>query len=200
MRYVSAGEARKILHITPTTLKVWKDNGTIKCKKFTSKKFLYDVDSVENLNKETERKSVIYARVSNTKQFDDLNHQIELIKNYCMSKGIIIDDVYKDIASGMNEDRKGFNELIDNVIEGKVDKVYITFKDRLTRFGFSYFKRLFEKFDVEIVIIDKNEESNKTFQNELCNDLISIIHHFSMKLYSNRRNKFKEIEKILEKE
>ena len=198
MRYVSAGEAKRILHINPTTLKTWKDTGIIKYKKLTSKKFLYDIDSVENKENDQTRYNAIYARVSNTKQFEDLNQQIELVKNFCTSRGIVIDNIYKDIASGMNEDRKGFNNLIDDVIDGKINKVYVTFKDRLTRFGFDYFRRLFEKFGTEIVIIDTNEESNQTFQNELCNDLISIIHRFSMKLYSNRRKKFKEIEKILE--
>ena len=115
-----------------------------------------------------------------------------------MSKGIDISDVYKDIASGMNENRKEFNLLIDDVIKGNVKTVYITFKDRLTRFGFEYFKNLFGKFGTEIVVIDINEESSSLFQTELTNDLISIIHHFSMKLYSNRRKKFKQIESILE--
>lgn len=197
MRYVSAGEAKRILHINPTTLKTWKDTGIIKYKKLTSKKFLYDIDSVENKENDQTRDNAIYARVNNTKQFEDLNHQIELVKNFCTSHGIVIDNIYKDIASGMNEDRKGFNNLIDDVIDGKINKVYITFKDRLTRFGFDYFRRLFEKFGTEIVIIDTNEESNQTFQTELYNDLISIIHHFNMKLYSNRMKKFKEIEKIL---
>ena len=100
-----------------------------------------------------------------------------------MSKGIDISDVYKDIASGMNENRKEFNLLIDDVIKGNVKTVYITFKDRLTRFGFEYFKNLFGKFGTEIVVIDFNEESSSLFQTELTNDLISIIHHFSMKLY-----------------
>ena len=115
-----------------------------------------------------------------------------------MSKGIDISDVYKDIASGMNENRKEFNLLIDDVIKGNVKTVYITFKDRLTRFGFEYFKNLFGKFGTEIVVIDVNEDSSSLFQTELTNDLISIIHHFSMKLYSNRRKKFKQIESILE--
>ena len=88
--------------------------------------------------------------------------------------------------------------MIDDVIKGNVKTVYITFKDRLTRFGFEYFKNLFGKFGTEIVVIDFNEESSSLFQTELTNDLISIIHHFSMKLYSNRRKKFKQIESILE--
>ena len=198
MNYVNAFEARNYFHINATTLKKWKDEGRIKFKKFSSKKFLYDIDSFETEHSSKQRKNVIYARVSNTKQFNDLQTQIEILKHYCLSKGIDISDVYKDIASGMNENRKEFNLLIDDVIKGNVKTVYITFKDRLTRFGFEYFKNLFGKFGTEIVVIDVNEDSSSLFQTELTNDLISIIHHFSMKLYSNRRKKFKQIESILE--
>ena len=98
----------------------------------------------------------------------------------------------------MNENRKDFNILINDVISGKIKNIYISFKDRLTRFGFDYFKNLFQKYNVNIIILDELEESNKTFQDELTEDLISIIHHFSIKLDSNRRKKLKEIEKILE--
>ena len=114
-----------------------------------------------------------------------------------MSKGIDISDVYKDIASGMNENRKEFNLLIDDVIKGNVKTVYITFKDRLSRFGFNYFKRIFAFFGTEIIILDEKEETNKTYQQELCEDLISIIHTYSMKIYRERKNKLKQIENIL---
>ena len=202
MNYVSACEAKKLLHINGTTLKVWKDKGIIKYKKFTNKKYIYDVDSVNIDSDESskQRKHVIYARVSNTKQAQDLNTQIEMIKSYYISNGITIDAIYKEIASGMNENRKELNILIDEVISGNIDTVYISFKDRLARFGFDYFKNLFAKFNTEIKILDNFEESNKNFQKELTEDLISIIHHFSMKLYSNRRKKFKDIETILKSE
>lgn len=196
MRFVTAKEAREYFKINPTTLKAWKDSGKLKVKVFSEKKILYDIDSLEIEIKE-KRKNVIYARVSNTKQNDDLQKQIEIIKNYCISKGIEISRIYSDIASGMNENRKDFNIMVDDILNGNVDKVYITFKDRLTRFGFDYFKQIFSKFNTEIVIIDEFESTNQTFQDELTSDLISIIHHYSMKLYSNRRKKLKEIEKLL---
>lgn len=197
MNYVTAKEAKQLLHINPTTLKKWKDLNKIKYKKLSDKKYLYDIDSILDIN-DKNKSNVIYARVSNTKQLNDLHTQIELVKSYCIANGIIIDKIYQDIASGMNENRKDFNLLINDVINGKIKTIYISFKDRLTRFGFDYFKTLFAKYDTQIIVLDTLEESNKTFQEELTEDLISIIHHFSMKLYSNRRKKFKEIEKLLE--
>ena len=199
MNYVTAKEAKNILKINATTLKSWKDKGILSYKKLSDKKILYDIDSVlNNSDMVDNRLNVIYARVSNTKQHNDLLNQIELVKSYCIINGIKISKVYQDIASGMNENRKDFNILINDVISGKIKNIYISFKDRLTRFGFDYFKNLFQKYNVNIIILDELEESNKTFQDELTEDLISIIHHFSMKLYSNRRKKLKEIEKILE--
>lgn len=199
MNYVTAKEAKNILKINATTLKSWKDKGILSYKKLSDKKILYDIDSVlKDSDMVDNRLNVIYARVSNTKQHNDLLNQIELVKSYCITNGIKISKVYQDIASGMNENRKDFNILINDVISGKIKNIYISFKDRLTRFGFDYFKNLFQKYNVNIIILDELEESNKTFQDELTEDLISIIHHFSMKLYSNRRKKLKEIEKILE--
>ena len=199
MNYVTAKEAKNILKINATTLKSWKDKGILSYKKLSDKKILYDIDSVlKDSDMADNRLNVIYARVSNTKQHNDLLDQIELVKSYCITNGIKISKVYQDIASGMNENRKDFNILINDVISGKIKNIYISFKDRLTRFGFDYFKNLFQKYNVNIIILDELEESNKTYQDELTEDLISIIHHFSMKLYSNRRKKLKEIEKILE--
>ncbi len=123
-----------------------------------------------------------------------------MIKSYCISHGIEVDAIYKEIASGMNENRKELNLLIDEVISGNVETVFISFRDRLSRFGFDYFKNLFAKYNTEIKVLDEFEETNKIFQEELTEDLIAIIHHFSMKLYSNRRKKFKEIESILNSE
>ena len=201
MRYVSAKEARDYFQIGGNTLKVWKDKGKLKYKRFTNRKILYDIDSfTDTVTNYDIRKNVIYARVSNTKQKYDLEHQIETIKNYMLSNGIEANVIYSEIASGMNENRKEFNLMLREIFAGNVDKVFISYKDRLTRFGFDYFKNIFSEFGVEIVVLDELEETNSDFQKELVNDLISIIHNFSMKLYSNRRQKLKEIEKLIESE
>ena len=106
--------------------------------------------------------------------------------------------VYSDIASGMNENRNGLNNLIKEVINGNISDIIISNRDRLTRFGYGYFENFFNNFNVKIIEVNAPEE--KSFQEELTNDLIAIIHHFSMKLYSNRRKKFKDIETILKSE
>ena len=199
MNYVSAKIAKEYLKISPNTLKVWKDNGIIKTKILSKKKILYDIDSVLNVeNNEDRRKNVIYARVSSTSQKASLDNQIELIKSYMLSKGIQPDEIYSEIASGLNDNRKELNRLLFNIQNKEIKNVYISFKDRLTRFGFNYFKEIFKNNNTEIVILDSNEETNKDFQQELAEDLISVIHHYSTKLYSNRRKKIREIEKVIQ--
>lgn len=197
MNYVSAKEARAFFHINPTTLMTWKNEGKIRYKKFSNKKYLYDIDSFEEKTNNVKRLNVIYARVSNAKQKAELDKQIDIVSNYMLSNGIRPDKIYKEMASGMNENRKELNLLIDDIIKEKIDTVYISFKDRLTRFGFDYLKNIFAKYNTKIEILNENDSTNIDFNVELANDIISIIHHFSMKLYSNGSSQLKEIEKII---
>lgn len=116
MKYVSAKEAKKYFQISGQTLKVWKDTNKILTKQFSQKKILYDIDSVNNDNNITNnRKNVIYARVSCSNQKQSLDNQIELIKSYMISNGIKVDDIYSEIASGLNEDRKELSRLIHDI-------------------------------------------------------------------------------------
>lgn len=99
----------------------------------------------------------------------------------------------------MNENRKGLNDLLNLVFNNKISKIIISHKDRLTRFGFDYFKNICEYFGTEIEVV--NLKSDKSFQEELSEVLITIIHHFSMKLYGKRKNNCKLLEdKLIEME
>ena len=199
MKYVSAKEAKKYFQISGQTLKLWKDQNKIKYKQFSPHKILYDIDSktndiiLQSDNIDT-RKNVIYARVSCTNQKQSLDNQIELIKSYMLSNGIKVDDIYFEIASGLNENRKELSRLIRDVDNNQIKNIFITYKDRLTRFGFDYFKNMFANHNTNIIILDNKEDTNKDYKFELVEDLISIIHHYSTKLYSNRRTKLKNIE------
>lgn len=201
MRYVTAAEIKRELHIVPSTLKRWKDNGLIRYKKLSSQKFLYDIDSFSEISEENSDEfnhdNVIYARVSGSSQKNDLDSQIDLIKTFMLSNGIKPDAVYKDIASGMNEQRTAFKELLERIFRREIKCVYISFKDRLTRFGFGYFKDIFEYFGTSVFVLDETNETPKSYQQEMCEDLIAIIHTYSMRLYNDRKKKLKKIEKIL---
>lgn len=192
MLWLNSKEYCSKYQISNTTLKRWVDDGKIKCNKVSSRKFLYLDQNIE----ENKKLNVIYSRVSNTSQKEDLDRQIDLIKNYMIYNGYIVDQVFKDIASGMNEDRNDFNRLINMVLENKVSNIFISTKDRLSRFGYNYLVNIFSKYNCNIVILDNSD--TKTYENELTDDLLAIIHHFSMKYYSKRRTLLKNIKKSLE--
>jgi putative resolvase len=187
--YLSAGQIRKLYQITSQTLYNWRKLGKIEFKILPSGKYVYILnDEIVSIIK----KNVIYTRVSNTKQKDDLIRQQQLLRQFLVSNGISVDQEYSDIASGMNEKRIGFTSLLEDCSKGEIESIYITYKDRLVRFGFGTIETLLKIFGVKIVVVNATKEED--FQQELTQDLISIIHHFSMKMYSNRRKMLKEIQ------
>lgn len=166
--------------------------GRIETKQISDKKYLYKLP--EKFKVSTDPKIAIYARVSTPKQKKDLDNQISYLRQYIVSNGNVVDNklIFSDIASGMNENRKGLNELISEIISGIVNKVIISNRDRLTRFGYGYLKSLFDRYNCEIIEVNLTED--KTFEQELTDDLIAIIHHFSMRFYGKRKNKLKKFE------
>jgi predicted site-specific integrase-resolvase len=118
-----------------------------------------------------------------------LANQVELLKTYCLSNGIKINEVYQDIASGISfENRQDFFKLLDEVINHRIDKVIITYKDRMSRVGFGLFKHLFENFGTEIIVI--SEIGSKTLDSEeVFDEIVSLLHCYSIKLYSSRKRK-----------
>lgn len=199
INYKTAAEVKKMFRITGQTLFNWRKNGQIKFNQINSRHILYDVDSVDSFNPEkTPRINIIYSRVSQIKQKNDLERQSKLLSDFANSNGYVVGKIYEEIASGMNENRPKLNEIIDLVTEFGVNKIFITYKDRLSRFGFGYLDHLFKKYNTEVIIL--NEDHNGTFEDEMTQDLIAIIHYFSMKMYSNRRKLLSKIKKELETE
>ena len=196
MKWLTSGEICAELRISPTTLQNWKNSEKIRVRKFSNRKYLYDIDSINEIPTEINRINVAYSRVSNLKQQEDLQRQTSILKEFMVKNGVVPDLVLSDIASGMNENRNGLNQLISLVVQSKVDKIYVSYKDRLTRFGFGYFEHLFQLFGTTIVVINLTDE--KDYQQELLDDFMAILHHFSMKMYSNRRKVLKEMKKQLE--
>ena len=170
---MKAAEVLKILRIHRNTLSKYVKNGIIDVNILPNGKYDYDENSVYTfLNKDVPRKKYIYARVSTIKQKHDLENQILLVKTYCVNKGIRVDGIYSDIASGINYDkRKEFFILLDEILSNRVDTVIISSKDRMSRIGFSLIENLFNKFGTKIEVIDCDTNS------------------FAVKYYSNRRLK-----------
>ena len=186
---MKSNKVLKLLRVTRPTLCRYVKNGLIKVNRLPSGLYDYDEESVYKfLNKDVERKCVIYCRVSTSKQKKDLENQRRNIETYCLKNGIKISNVYSDIGSGINFDRKEFQRLVNDIVNHRISKVFITYKDRLSRISFDMFKNLFAEFNCEIVVLNYVEDS-KTVEKEIFNEIISLIHCFAMKVYSSRRQK-----------
>ena len=192
---MKANEVLKLLRITRPTLTKYVKQGLVKVEKLPNGRYEYDSESVYSfLNKDMKRKTYIYARVSTSKQKPDLNNQIELLKQFCFTNGYTISGIYSDIASGISfEKRNDFFKMLDDIIDNKVERVVITYKDRLSRIGFDLFYRLFQKYNCEIVIMSE-VGSEKLDRQEIFEEIVSLLHCYSMKFYSKRKiQKVKEV-------
>jgi len=185
-----AKEVLNLLNISRPTLSKYVKNQKIRYEIKHNGFYDYNDDDVYRLlNKNIERVNVIYSRVSTLKQKKDLKNQTELLKNYCFKNGLIINYVYEDIASGISfKKRKSFFAMLDLILQYKVNKVIITYKDRLSRVAFDLFKFLFQKFGTEIIVISEigNEQLDSK---EIFEEIISLLHCYSMKMYSKRKHK-----------
>lgn len=199
---MKAKEVLKILGITRQTLYNYLKQGKVSIKvKYNKNFYEYDDDSVYALigqkQIKNDRKIVSYSRVSTQSQKEQLKEQTIRIYDSCISRGLTLNTQYEEIKSGMSGDRPKLQELIREVITGNIELVVIENKDRLVRFGFDILEQIFKYYNTKILVLNDSLE-NKTYEQELTDDLISIIHYFTMKSYSHRR-KLNKIRKELEK-
>lgn len=196
---MKASEVMKILRITRPTLSKYVKEGMVKVTVLKNGRYDYNSESVYAfLNKDIQRKTVIYARVSTSKQKKDLENQVNLLKNYAVMNGQKIGAVYQDIASGISfEKRKEFFEMLDSIISGQISTVLIAYKDRLSRVGFGLFKHLFSKYGCKIVVTSE-VGSTKLDSAEIFEEIVSLLHCYSMKLYSKRKRK--KIQELISEE
>lgn len=180
------------------TIQVLDKKGIFKAKRTTTGRRYYTEEDVDlflkqvakipsSLQKVEEKRLVLtYTRVSSHSQKDDLKSQQSFIEQYVVSKGLLVDENLSDIGSGLNYGRKNFLKILDLVEANKVEKIIVAHKDRFVRFGFDYFEKFCQKHNTELIVI--NLESCSPEQ-EFTQDLISIIHCFSSKLYGLRKYK-----------
>jgi putative resolvase len=184
-------EAKRLLGVTTRTIQRWDKAGKIRVVRTIGGRRRIPESEIKRILGLKEEKVVVgYARVSSTTQKDDLERQKQLIHSYAKDKGYGNIQILSDVGSGINENRKSFLKLLDMVTSKKVSKVIIAYKDRLTRFGFETLRKFFQVFGTEIEVIN-NEE--KTPNEELVKDLITIVSHFAGKLYGLRSHKYKEV-------
>jgi len=198
MKYYSIGEFAKLIGKTEQTLRNWDRNNRLKPAYIAPSGFRYY--SQEQLNHflgikniKPHKKVIGYCRVSSHKQKDDLERQVQYVKEYMIAKGYQF-EIITDIGSGINYNKQGLKRLIDMITNNEVEKVVILYKDRLVRFGYELIENLCLKYETTIEVIDNTE---KTEEQELVEDLVQIITVFSCKLQGKRANKAKKMIKEL---
>ena len=190
---MKAGEAMKTLRISRSTLHRYAIGGLIDRTKIGRHFDYHDEDVFNLLNNGIKRKTYIYSRVSTYKQKKDLQNQTEMLKNFAFNAGYQINGVYSDIASGISfEKRKDFFKLLDEIIDHKVERVVIAYKDRLSRVGFDMFSHMFKQFGTEIIVVSE-VGNTKLDSEEVFEEIISLLHCYSMKMYSKRNRAKMEV-------
>ena len=152
------------------------------------------MNKVLNLETETKskRKNVGYCRVSTQGQKNNLENQQEFVSVYSLSHGVILDEIYTDIGSGLNYQRKNWNKLLKQVEANEIDKIYVTYQDRFVRFGYEWFEEFCASHGTEIIVLNQKQTS---LEEELTEDLLSILH-----VFSERNNDFKKYKTEINKE
>ena len=183
------------LGISYPTLSRWVREGRIKAVRTAGGVFRVPESEVrriaEGLPISKEVRAVIYARVCSSGQESDLERQIQYLTQYCTSKGYRVVDVLSDVASGLKTDRRGLLKLFNYVVNRQIDAVVVTYRDRLTRFGFEHLEHFFKQYGVRIEVVF-GEEPKDAYQ-ELVEDLVEIVTSFAGKLYGMRGRKKKRL-------
>ncbi len=187
-KHYTLSEAAEILGVHPHTIRKWEWAGKIKCVRTPGGRRRIPESELKRILGGSGNRCIIYARVSTHKQEKDgnLERQVERLMDYAKSKGYEVVEVFKEVASGVNENRIALNKALSMIREGKADILLVEFKDRLARFGFSYIEKYCEAFDCRIEIAEKDDKSP---QQELVEDLIAIVSSFAARIYGSRAKK-----------
>jgi excisionase family DNA binding protein len=190
-------QAAKLLGIHPATLRRWAEEGRIRCVRL-GKERRFPASEIRRLRGEqNEDACILYGRVSSHGQKDDLKRQMDTLRDWardhCPDAEII---ELQDVGSGLNARRKGLGRLFTIVQQRRVRMVVITFKDRLSRFGFEYIQAMCESYGVEITVL--NDDEDKTAEQELVDDLIAIVTSFAGRLYGMRSAKARGLVQCVE--
>ena len=188
MRTYTLGEFARLTGKSTSTLQRWDRTGVLAAHRTVTNRRYYTHDqylSVMGLPPEPEttrgKRTVIYTRVSSRGRRGDLDNQERFLRQWANARGLIVDEVWSDIGSGMNFKRKNFNRIM---YSDDLEHVIIAHKDRLTRFGYDWFEHYLNRRGVTVTVVNNEQLSP---QEELVQDLVSIIHVFSGRIHGLRR-------------
>ena len=200
-RYLSIGKASERLGVSISTLRRWETQGRLIPERTKAGHRRYEAAQIERVVNsrvagKTAARTIAYARVSSSDQKEDLTRQQQVLELFCAKNGWSY-EVVSDLGSGMNYHKKGLVRLLNELVDGDVERLVITHKDRLLRFGAELVFAICEIKNVEVVIINKDED--RSFEQELAQDVLEIITVFSARLYGARSKKNQKMLQTMKK-
>lgn len=189
-RYVTAAKIRTRFGVSRSTIRKWATNGDIRSITTPSKQHLYLYGDVVNQfdGGPITRDTILYARVSSSKQKEDLERQSQhLQESYT---GTVI----TDIGSGLNWKRPGLQSLLERVYSGTVSEVVVTYRDRLCRFGHELLEWMFAKHNTRLVVLHKQDDgkSSSDPHSELAEDLLAVTTVFTARCHGLRAAQYRK--------
>lgn len=190
---MSISEAAKVAGVAPSTLRRWEREGKIRPERTRGGNRRYTLAMLKPHmahQSPVEKKTVAYARVSSHDQKSDLERQKQMLEMYCAAQGWQF-EIVADLGSGMNYHKRGLRKLLSMILDGRINRLVLTHKDRLLRFGAELVFAICEEKQVEVVIINQGDEPS--FEEELAKDVLEIITVFSARLYGSRSHKNRKL-------
>jgi len=201
---VSISRAADELGVCIDTLREWDKAGTLVSIKTAGNHRRYRISDIDKMKgecvegklKDAKIRAAIYARVSSHEQKvkGDLERQVGRISKYCVDKKYDVIETLDEVGSGMNEDRAKLKRIFKLVSEHKIDKVVVEHKDRLARFMIGFLQEFFSSHDVEIEWM--SEILGKSYEQELVEDILSLMSSFSNKIYGKRSAENRKARKL----
>lgn len=170
--------------MTTQTLRTWDNQGKIKTVRTEGNQRRVPLSEVERLQGKAKRSVIlVYCRCSTAKQKDNLERQVGRVMEYAINTGLT-PELYKDIGSGLNENRQQFKKMLKRIPDPDVHSVLVEYKDRLSRYGFGTFESYCNSIGVQVIVMEDRE--SKEFEQEFAEDIIALIASFSARLYGRR--------------
>jgi putative resolvase len=196
-RTVSTRQAARLLGVTVKTLQRWDRSGKLKpTGRTTGNHRLYletDILTLQGIGHKIPQRQVAYCRVSSPAQKPDLLNQRCILEEFVVAHGLANVEFIEEIGGGLNMKRKKFLGLMDAIGRNEVKTLIVAHKDRLVRFGFDWFEHYCRNHNCELLILNQERLSPEA---EMVQDLMTIIHCFSSRLYGLRNYK-KRLEEAL---
>jgi predicted site-specific integrase-resolvase len=195
---MSTGKAAKLLGMSVKTLQRWEREGRlIPAARTDSNRRLYteaqirEFQGLRLFGGVAPTRLVAYCRVSSRAQRPDLANQRKVLEEFVATKGLANVEFIEEIGGGLNFKRKRFLTLMDEIGRREVKTLILAHRDRLTRFGFEWFEHYAKSNGCEVLVLNQERLSP---EQEMVQDLMTIVHCFSSRLYGlrNYRKKLNE--------